>query len=188
MYVNNYKQKIKQRNLTVHKLPRRRLKLFFFLICFASSIIEPFTASAVQLFYKKKRVCLTVNSEHRRFANSSSGEVLRDAGVVSLMPQFGLPEKQMPVGGLHEAVRGGHIVRTRVGRGGSGAGDRCGFLERRAVPQPINLGLWYARRRRASQFRVATGFHRQRVRRRQEVLLEIYIGRGTHRRFLIFVR
>lgn len=97
----------------------------------------------------------------------------------------------MPVGGLHEAVHGGHVVGIRVGGGGrSGAGGGCGFLERRAVSQPINLGLRYARWRRASQFRVATGFHRQRVRRRQEVLLENCIDdRHIRRRgFLIFAR
>jgi len=107
---------------------------------------------------RERRKSLTVNRKHRRLADPPCGEVFGDAGVVALMSQLSLPEEQVSIGGLHEAVRGGgHVVGICVGRGGSGAGD--GRLERRTIPQPINLGRRYAQRRRAPQFRITAGFH-----------------------------
>lgn len=126
---------------------------------------------------RKVKESLTIHREHRRLADPPRGDVLGDARVVALMPQFGLAEQQVPVGGLHKAGRG-HVVRVGLGDAGSYADGRR-RLQGRAVPQPVQLGRRYTQWWRASQLSVAADFHRQRIGRRQEMLLQIWDAADT---------
>lgn len=118
------------------------------------------------------RKCLTVNRQHGRFTDPPRGDVLSDARVIPLMPQLCLSQYQVSIAGLYEVAGPCHVVRYAVGHGGSRcrAGDR---LERRAVLQPVDLRLGHPQWRGAAEFRVPSSLHGQRVRRRQEVLLQV---------------
>lgn len=119
----------------------------------------------------------TVNGEDSGFADSSSDQVLGDARVVRLVAELRFPENEMSLLGGSKEIdwRRRYLVSHRLADRNRRPRRRRRRrrLERRTVLQPGYPRSRHSQRRNASQFRALAGLDRQRVRRRQEVLLQV---------------